>query len=339
MTDQEKLKIINESFGTDLASAELDGLEDKIINNLPMSDLDNTDNYFVAIYSSISFLDTDDLHEYVNICLNDCCDPEGPNNIIELSDIYTKIRLDDDVYIISNNERIANYTKKWIEKNYPDKTVYIAENENAIPPSNVEIRQSCTYEPQPEIPSKYKRKMDFTNNSYFIIASLDTGDENTMKTTEEQAKAIKFFTSHKVMLIDTYEQDKKLPDNIAIVIGNDRDEYTSIEYNNIVDDLFDMNYSITHLLINFTIKTHHPNLFNRIRDNTIEYINQRYGDNGILVRFHIEDAPEDADHPENVYFELDMKSNIPTTIIHSDIQAYVGSYCLNIEFEYNHKRK
>lgn len=324
VSDEEKLKMINETFGTDIS---LDGLEkektleDKIIENTQEQ---ISKKHFIHVYSSIAFLDIDALYDYIiDNFTNKYYD-------IELSEVSTIPRNIDDVYIVSSDEKISEIAKEWIEHTYPDKKVYIAEDENGVPDPSIEI-------PKPEPVVQYKKKPklsnipDYTFNSYIVIASLDTGDEKT-ETTEAQAKAIEFFTTHKVILADTFEEGKKLPNNIAIVIGN-----PSKEYNRIVYDLKKINYSTTDLLLNIKVKTHHPDLFKDLQFYLNDYVEMRYGSLGIEAIIDIIDSPEDADHPENVYFELDMESNIPTTTIHNDILAFVGSYCLNIEFEHNRK--
>ena len=206
------------------------------------------------------------------------------------------------------------------------------------------ISSSSTYDyniEKTDAVAKWEGKT-FNNKTCYVIGKFETGDdmpENSVTyrgITEREAWNIAFIKKHPVIIISALDEKdaEKMPENIAVVIG---------DYNitgNIISDLEKEAISITQLLLNFEIKTHHPHLFpaKELRDFVGEYLTVRYNDDmGIIVNINVVESDPDADNPDDVYFEIDMKSNLPTTVIHNDIMALLGSKCLEIEFEYNTK--
>lgn len=291
-------------------------LENKIVENTDLSDINR---HFVHVYSSISFLDIDSLRDYIEDCVYD---ESEDHEEIKLHEVLSIARFIDDIYVVASSDRLAELAKEWLEDSYPNKKVFIAEDENGVPNPDLEINQEPISISNNIDPSSIN---DFTNDIYLIIANFPEYEEDGTV----DNRGTEFLESHRTIQITAYENNE-LPKNIAIVIGN-----PSLVYNNIIEDLKKINFSDTTLLINLNIYTTHPELFAQAQDYLDNYIHKRYGLYGIDAKINI---IKSGIVKNDVEFDIDIQSNIPTTIIHSDILAFVSSYCLNIEFNYNRKK-
>ena len=299
-------------------------LENKILANTD-TDITDENRHFVKIYSSISFLDIDSLCDYIQDCI---FDESEEHEEIKLHEVSSIARFIDDIYVIASSERIAELAKEWLEDAYPNKKVFIAEDENGIPNPELEINQEPVSISNNIDPSLVN---DFTNDIYLVIANFPEYKENG----SADKRGVEFLETHRTIQIATYEKDNELPKNIAIIIGN-----PSLAYNIIIEDLKKINFSNTTLLINLNIYTNHPELFIQAQAYLDNYIHKRYGLYGIEAKANIIQRAygENNTLESDVEFDIDIQSNIPTTIIHSDILAFISSYCLNIEFNHNRKK-
>lgn len=299
MDSSEKTVVINENSNSDFTT----NLENKIIENT-----DTSSALHVCIYSYMGFFDRESLVDYINDILED--------EEITIDDIEDFPRFDDSIYILASNETLALIVKEWFEGFYQIYDAKIVESLDAIPPEEkhepVVVKNEYVVDPK-----------DLTCNSYILIAHMDE-DEN-----EELKDSIaEFMENHRVILVDAYEDNTYVQNNIAVIVGNNSHHYAVIE-----EDLKKLNYTTTQLLINFTITTNVPEIYKDAKAYVDNYIKTRYGSKGIEVHINIVDECSNCKDYAN--FRIDIQSNIPTTIVHSDIMAYLGSYCLAVEFAYN----